>query len=152
MPIEREPYSYRSDPSVAAFPDDRPLIVFDGYCAMCSGWAQFIVRHDPQAKFRLLAAQSPLGDALYRHYGLDPVDYETNILISDGVAWFKAEGSIRMFEGLGLPWSLARVFRILPRATQDKGYEFIAANRFRLFGRRDTCFVPEPSMKERFLT
>lgn len=152
MPIERESYSYRSDPSVTDFPDDRPIIIFDGYCALCSGWARFVVRHDPQGTYRLLAAQSPLGAALYRHYGLDPDDYETNILLADGIAWFKAEGSIRMFEGLGRPWSGMRIFRLLPRAARDRAYTFIAANRFRIFGRREACFVAGPDMKERFLT
>src|SRR5690349_1888021 len=110
----REPYSYRHDPAVPKFPDDHPIIIFDGYCALCSGWAQFVLRHDPRGVYRLLPAQSPLGRALYVHYGLDPEDYETNILIADGVAWFKSEGSIRMAEGLGAPWTLAAIFRVLP--------------------------------------
>ena len=71
----REPYSYRRDPMVPRFPDDRPIIIFDGYCAMCSGWARFVLRHDPHGTFRLVPAQSALGRALYIHYGLDPVDY-----------------------------------------------------------------------------
>jgi predicted DCC family thiol-disulfide oxidoreductase YuxK len=81
-----ERYSYRRDGAVPAFPDDRPIIVFDGFCALCSGWARFVLRHDRRALFRLLPAQSALGHALYVHYGLDPVDYETNILLAHGVA------------------------------------------------------------------
>ena len=57
-------YSYRADPAVPDFPDDRPIIVFDGYCALCSGWARFVLRHDRRERYRLLAAQSPLGRAL----------------------------------------------------------------------------------------
>src|SRR5260221_13356069 len=109
MHAMREAYSYRSDPAVPQFPDDRPIIVFDGYCALCSGWANFVLRHDRLGKFRLLPAQSPLGHAIYIHYGLHPDDYETNILIEHGQAWFKSEGSIRMAEGLGAPWSWAAV-------------------------------------------
>jgi predicted DCC family thiol-disulfide oxidoreductase YuxK len=136
---------------VPAFPDDRPVIVFDGYCALCSGWARFVLRHDRAARYRLLAAQSPLGQALYAHYGLDPKDYETNILIADGLAWFKSEGSIRMFEGLGFPWSLVAVFRILPLRVRDVLYEFVARNRMRFFGRRKTCYMPTANYKDRFL-
>lgn len=147
----REPYSYRSDPAVPAFPDDRPIIIFDGYCALCSGWAQFVLRHDRNATYRLLPAQSPLGHALYLHYGLDPEEYETNILIEDGIAWFKSEGSIRMAEGLGFPWSLAGCFRILPLGLRDALYGCIARHRFRLFGRRSTCYVPEKRFEDRFL-
>jgi predicted DCC family thiol-disulfide oxidoreductase YuxK len=147
----RIPYSYRSDALVPSFPDDRPIIVFDGYCALCSGWAQFVLRHDRVEKYRLLPAQSPLGRALYVHYGLHPEDYETNILIENGVAWFKSEGSIRMAEGLGLPWSLAAAFRILPMAWRDPLYEFVARNRLRFFGKRDSCYLPDTHYRHRFL-
>ena len=148
----REPYSYRSDPEVPAFPDDRPIIIFDGYCALCSGWARFVLRHDLQGIYRLLPAQSPLGRALNIHYGLDPEDYETNILLRGGIAWFKSEGSIRMAEGLGMPWSLpGGAFRILPCPIRDRLYELIARNRLRLFGKRETCFVPDRNYQDRFL-
>jgi len=147
----RDAYSYRRDPAVPPFPDDRPLIIFDGYCALCSGWANFVLRHDPHGRFRLASAQSPLGHALYLHYGLDPQDYETNILIADGRAWFKSESSIRMLEGLGLPWSLAAIFRILPRLVRDPMYDFIARNRLRFFGKRATCYRPQQQYEDRFL-
>jgi len=98
-----------------------------------------------------LRAQSPLGRALYVHYGLHPEDYETNILIENGIAWFKSEGSIRMAEGLGLPWSLAAGFRILPMAWRDPLYEFIARNRLRFFGKRDSCYLPDAHYRHRFL-
>jgi predicted DCC family thiol-disulfide oxidoreductase YuxK len=146
-----EPYSYRVDPAVPEFPDDRPVIVFDGYCALCSGWAQFVLRHDPLGKYRLLPAQSPLGRALYIHYGLEPSDYETNILIADGVAWFKSEACIRMAEGLGFPWSLAAFLRILPIAVRDWLYAVLARNRLRLLGKRATCYLPDGRYANRFL-
>jgi predicted DCC family thiol-disulfide oxidoreductase YuxK len=147
----RAPYSYRGDPAVPAFPDDRPIIIFDGYCALCSGWAQFVLRHDTRGIFRLLPAQTRLGRALYVHYGLDPVDYETNILIADGAASFKAEACIRMAEGLGFPWSLAAAFRILPPAWRDRLYGMLARNRLRIFGQRTTCYAPDPRFADRFL-
>jgi predicted DCC family thiol-disulfide oxidoreductase YuxK len=145
------PYSYRGDPAVPAFPDDRPIIIFDGHCALCSGWAQFILRHDAPGLYRLLPAQSPLGRALYIHYGLDPQDYETNILIAHGVATFKSEACIRMAEGLGLPWSLAGICRVLPPSLRDRLYGVLARNRLRVFGRRATCYVPDHRYADRFL-
>ena len=151
MRLARERHSYRNDPAVPGFPDDQPIIVFDGYCALCSGWAEFVLRHDHHGTYRLLPAQSPLGRALYVHYGLDPEDYETNILIADGVAWFKSEGSIRMAEGLGWPWSLAVGFRILPRRLRDRLYSFVARNRLRVFGKRESCYVPKAVDEDRFL-
>jgi len=150
-PVRREPYSYRSDPGVPSFPDDRPIIVFDGHCALCSAWARFMLRFDAKERFRLLPAQTPLGRAIYLHYGLDPDDYETNILVENGVAWFKSEGSIRMAEGLGFPWSLARLARLLPEWPRDRLYDLIARNRFRLFGRREVCYLADRAYPDRFL-
>ena len=147
----REPYGYRRDPAVPPFPDERPIIVYDGHCALCSGWARFVLKHDRERKFRLLPAQSDLGRALYVHYGLDPQDYETNILIADGRAWFKSEGSIRMAEGLGFPWSMAGIFRVMPVRSRDALYQFVARNRLRVFGRRAVCYRSEPGNEDRFL-
>jgi len=147
----REPYSYRRDAAVPEFPDDRPIVIFDGYCAMCSGFARFLLRHDYRGLFRLVPAQSGLGRALYVHYGLDPVEYETNILLTEGIAWFKAEGSIRMAEQLGFPWRLAAIFRVLPESWREALYDVVARNRLRIFGRRDVCYVSEPGYADRFL-
>ncbi len=144
-------FSYRADPAVPSFADDRPIIIFDGHCVMCSGFARFILRHDRQRRFRMLAAQTPLGAALYRHLGLDPVAFESNVLLADGLAWLKSEGSIRIFEQLGFPWSLMALGRILPPRLRDRLYEFIARNRYRWFGVRQTCYLPDPAEADRFL-
>lgn len=122
-------YSYRSDPSLPSFLDDRAIIIFDGKCVMCSRFAQVILRRDTRLRFRLLAAQSPLGVALYKHYGLDPVDYETNILIEDGLPKFRSDASIRILEQLGFPWSVAALGRLLPRSVRDWLYDIVARNR-----------------------
>lgn len=147
----REAYSYRNDPAVPDFPDGRPIIIFDGECVFCSRFAQFILEHDRKRIFRLMAAQTPLGAALYTHYGLDPVGYETHILIEDGHTWLKSEGSIKMFERLGPPWSAVAVFRLLPPPLRDRLYMILARNRLRWFGIRKKCFVPEPEDADRFL-
>jgi predicted DCC family thiol-disulfide oxidoreductase YuxK len=144
-------YGWREDPSVPAFADDRPILIFDGHCVLCSSFARFILRHDRERRFRLLAAQTPLGTALYRHLGLDPTDYETNILLEDGRAWLKSEGSIRVFERLGFPWSLMAIGRVLPRPARDGLYAIVARNRLRWFGRRATCYRPDPAEADRFL-
>lgn len=140
----RAAYSYRDDPSISTFPDDKPIIVYDGYCALCTGWVRYVLRHDRHGRYRFLSAQSPLGQALYVHYGLNPLDYETNILIAEGVAYYKSEASIRMAEGLGFPSSLAKAFRILPLAWRDKLYDLVARNRLRIFGELDSCHVAAP--------
>ena len=147
-----EPFSYRTDPTVPAFPDDKPIIVFDGECVFCSGWVRFALRADRRRRYRFLTAQSELGAALYRHYGLDSRDYETNILVEDGVAHFRSRGSIRMVAGLGFPWSLVRAISIIPAPLADRLYEFVARNRFRIAGRKASCYVPSAEDRARFLS
>src|SRR5262249_53780228 len=124
--MAREAFSYRTDPTVPTFPDDRPIVIFDGKCVLCSSFVQFILTRDRRHRFRLMAAQTALGIALYQHYHLDPTDYETNILIEDGRAWLKSEGSIRIFERLGFPWSMVSILRVLPRRVRDWFYEIVA--------------------------
>jgi predicted DCC family thiol-disulfide oxidoreductase YuxK len=149
--MPREAFSYRSDPAVPAFPDDRPILIFDGHCVLCSRFVQFILRTDRKRRFRLLAAQTPIGAALYRHLELNPTDYETNILLEDGRAWLKSEGSLRIFERLGFPWSLISVGRLLPRPVRDRLYEIVARNRLRWFGVRQSCYLPDPAQADRFI-
>jgi predicted DCC family thiol-disulfide oxidoreductase YuxK len=146
------PYSYRADPGVPKFPDDKPIIVFDGECVFCSGWVKFALKADTRGRYRFLTAQSELGAALYRHYGLDARDYETNILIEDGVALFRSRGSIRMVAGLGFPWSPVKVLSIIPTGITDRLYEFVARNRFRIAGRKSSCYLPSPEDRTRFLS
>jgi predicted DCC family thiol-disulfide oxidoreductase YuxK len=145
------PYSYRDDPAVPPFADDKPVVIFDWMCALCSHSAAFVLRHDANAAFRLLPVQSPLGAALSRHFGLNLRDYETMILLHDGVAYFKSEAAIRIAQGLGFPWSLAAVFRIVRRSLRDRLYMLVARNRFRWFGRRETCYMPDPRFTGRML-
>ncbi len=149
--MQPAPYGYRTDPAVPAFADDRPIIVFDGHCALCTGWVRFVMARDTARRFRFLPAQSPLGHALYVHYGLDPEDFETNILLSGGRAWFKLEGSIRMAEILGFPWSAAALLRFLPERWQRALYDVVARNRLSFFGRHDACHRPAPADADRFL-
>lgn len=144
-------YGYRDDPAVPPFPDDRPIIIFDGYCVLCSGFARFVLKHDRRARFRLLAGQSPLGQAIFRHLGLNAQDFETNILLYQGHAWFKSRGTIQMFRLLGFPWSSSVLLRAVPTPWLDRLYDLFARNRFKWFGRREQCMLMDPAYRDRFL-
>src|ERR1700735_5615065 len=110
----RAPFSYRQDPAVPPFPDDRPIIIFDGHCALCSGFARFILRHDKRATFRLMAGQSALGQAIYRHLDLDPTNFDTYILLDQGQPSYRSQGTIRIFQLLGFPWSASVLLKGIP--------------------------------------
>jgi len=136
---------------VPPFDDTKPIIIFDGKCVLCSGFAQFVLRHDRKSAFRFLAAQSPLGEALYSHFNLRTGDYETYVLLEAGRARVKSDAALRIFALLGLPWSAAIFGAIVPRFLRDGCYDWIARNRLRWFGARETCYAPTLAERERFL-
>lgn len=148
---KRAAHSYRADAAVPAFADDHPLIVFDGQCVLCSAFARFVARHDRERRYRFTAAQSPLGQALYRHYGLDPMTFETNLLIEDGVGYGKIEAFARVARRLGWPWRAGIMLGLLPRRVADPLYDLIARNRYRLFGQAQACAVPDASWRDRII-
>jgi predicted DCC family thiol-disulfide oxidoreductase YuxK len=148
----REAFSYHTDPAVPPFPDDRPVIIFDGKCVLCSRFAQFIMRTDRQRRFRMLAAQSPIGSALYAHLGLDAESYETFILLEEGRAYLRSDAALRILAKLGFPWSLSGIARLMPRFARDKLYDLVALNRLRWFGARASCYAPDPSEADRFIS
>ena len=133
---QRNPYSYRDDPDVPVFPDDKPLFVFDGYCVLCSGGASWLMRHG-RGRVRLASAQSQLGSALYRHYEIDPD--QTYLLIASGTAASESTGYLRLCRLLGGSWRLVLIFGLIPRGLRDSAYRMIARNRYRWFGKVDRC-------------
>jgi predicted DCC family thiol-disulfide oxidoreductase YuxK len=145
------PYRYRTDPAVPAFPDDKVLVVFDGVCVLCSGFARFILTRDGAGAFQLATAQSPLGQALYRHFGLDVRAFESNLVLSNGRAYAKLDTLAVVGERLGGAWRLLRLLRLLPRCLADRAYDTVASNRFRWFGRHQRCMVPALQWQERFI-
>ena len=152
MAIVAKPHSYRGDGSVPRFDDARPIVVFDGVCVLCSGWMDFLVRRDPDGtRFRFVIAQSPLGQALYRHYRLDPVDFETNLVIDGGRLHTKLDAFAAVMRNLPGLWPALSIARILPTFLADRLYDCVAKNRYRWFGKRDTCLMPTAELRARFL-
>ena len=149
MGEESETYSYRRDPDVPSFPDDKPLFVFDGHCVLCSTGASLLMRHSP-GRVRFASAQSELGSAIFRHYGIDPD--KTYLLISEGRASGESTGSLRLCRLLGGPWVLLLVFGVVPRAGRDWAYRIVARNRYRWFGRVDQCALLSEEQKAQLLS
>jgi predicted DCC family thiol-disulfide oxidoreductase YuxK len=131
---------------------DPPIILFDGVCVLCSGFAQFVIRRDPRARFRFAAMQSEPGRALLRRYGLPLENWDSNALIEDGVAYLKSAAVFRILRHLSGAWPLLALGRfVLPRRLCDGLYDRVARNRYGLFGRRETCLVPTAELRRRFL-
>ena len=146
-------FSYRGDPAVPAFPDQVPLVVYDGVCGLCSGWVRFILARDgARERHRFASAQSPLGQALYRHYGYDPSDPETLLVIEDGVMHAKRSAVAAVLAGLGRPWSLfAHAVNLIPSRAAERAYDLVARNRYRIGYRAAACIPPPPGTASRFL-
>jgi predicted DCC family thiol-disulfide oxidoreductase YuxK len=147
----RDPFSYRDDPTVPDFDDAGPIAVMDGTCSLCSWGARMIARLDRAGVFRICPVQSSTGTALVRHYGLEPDDPETWLLIDGGGAWSGMEAIIRIGTRLGGIGRIAAVMRVLPRPAREWLYRRIARNRFR-FGTTDMCALPDPELTRRLMT
>jgi predicted DCC family thiol-disulfide oxidoreductase YuxK len=128
-----------------------PVILFDAMCILCSANARFILNHDRRGRFRLASIQSPAGAALCRRFGIDPEDPETLLLVEGDRALRDSDAVLAIWTGLGGPWRAAAALRILPRGLRDPLYRWVARNRYRLFGRRETCWIPSAADRERML-
>ncbi|GAB3849934.1 thiol-disulfide oxidoreductase DCC family protein [Hymenobacter terrigena] len=130
-------------------------ILFDGVCNLCNGFVQFVIRHDPAGRFRFAALQSEAGRALLLAHGLAPAavaaEPESVLLLSGGRLYSHSAAVLRIAEGLGGGWRLAALGRVLPAAWRDAIYRFVARNRYRWFGRQESCMLPTPGLKARFL-
>lgn len=129
----------------------RDLIVFDGECVLCSGFFRFMLRYDRQARFAFATAQSDLGQAIYTDLGLPTGDFETNLVCVDGRIYEKLDAFAAAMSAIGWPWRALAAVRLLPEPFRSALYLRIARNRYRLFGRYDTCMIPSPEVRGRFL-
>ena len=131
--------------------DDRPIIVFDALCVLCSANARFIIAHDRAARFRLAALQSEIGAALYRRFGMDPADPESFLLVEGNRMRRDSDAAIAVYSRLGGAWRLVSVARFVPRFVRDGVYRWVARHRYGLFGRRDACWRPTADLRDRML-
>lgn len=147
--VSTKAYSYRGDPEVPPFDDVRALFVFDGICVLCSGGASRLMRFDRRAKVNFTSMQEALGQALYRHYGVDPD--ESYLLIAGGRAFTASRGYLELCAIMGGFWHLLRVGTLVPERWRDALYASIARNRYRWFGRTEYCARLTPEQQARLL-
>ena len=136
----------------ASAPD---TILFDGVCNLCNGFVQFVIRHDPEGRFRFAALQSEAGQSLLVAQGLAPAALaaapESVLLLSGGQLYSHSTAVLRIAGRLGGIWQLATLGWVLPRTWRDALYRFVARHRYRWFGREESCMLPTPALKARFL-
>ncbi|MBD2769525.1 thiol-disulfide oxidoreductase DCC family protein [Hymenobacter sp. BT664] len=131
------------------------IILFDGVCNLCNGFVQFVIRHDPQSRFRFAAWQSEAAQSLLRTHGLLPdvraAEPESVLLLSGGRLYSHSTAVLHIAHILGGRWQLMKMGWVLPRSWRDALYRFVARHRYRWFGRQESCLLPTPALKARFL-
>lgn len=130
---------------------DRPVLLFDGVCNLCNGVVQFVIKRDPQGKFRFSSLQSGTGQELLQKFDLPTTDFESFVLVEGNRYYRKSTAALRLFKKLGKGWQLLYAFIIIPTPIRDWFYSLVANNRYKVFGRTDECWIPTPELKARFL-
>ncbi len=121
-------------------------VLYDGVCVLCSAAFRFVAARDPAARFRFTAVQDSLGGRLAAQLGINPDDPESNAVVIDGIAHMKSDAAIQVLSRLPR-YGWARHLRHIPKAWRDWGYDRMARNRYRLFGRTETCMVPDAALR-----
>ncbi len=126
------------------------VILFDGYCNLCSSWVNFILKHDKQKHFRFCALQSPAAEKLLTGY-IPLQKNKSVVLLSRNKIFTKSTAALNIFKTLGGLWSLLYAFIIVPRFIRDAVYDFIAKNRYHWFGKKNQCYIPSDEEQNRFI-
>ena len=133
-----------------------PIILYDGVCGLCNRLVQFLLKHDKQGRLRFASLQSEFAEGVLTRHGIDPKDLDTVQVVVNYErqrerVLGRSDAILRAGKELGLPWNvLATIARIVPRALRDV-YRFVARNRYHVFGKSETCMLPDPNQRHRFL-
>jgi len=126
------------------------LVLFDGVCNFCNGAVNWIIAHDPKAKFKYAPLQSEFGEQMRRQFGISD-DVDSIILIENGRAYTHSSAALRILKALGGIWPLGYIGIVVPRPIRDWFYKWFARNRYRWFGKQDACMIPTAEVRSRFV-
>jgi predicted DCC family thiol-disulfide oxidoreductase YuxK len=138
-----------ADPSTNDGGTDSPVLLYDGVCPLCNAFARLVARFDGAGRFRFAPLQSDPGRSLLRRHGLSADDPGTVVLIEGDDHYTRSTAALRVCRQLDGPWPLLYPLALLPESIRDRVYDVVAANRYRVFGRRDACPVPDPELADR---
>ena len=128
------------------------VILFDGFCNLCSGWVRFLILIDKKMKFRFAASQSIIGQKLLHEVGKDNIQLETVLYLKGNTCFRESSAILEILKDLGGVWALATVLKVIPTTLRNDLYHFLAKKRYRIFGKRTSCYSPTAENQKRFLT
>lgn len=128
------------------------VILFDGVCNLCNSAVQFVIKHDTEGKFKFAALQSDYAKEALKNNPLDLASLSSIVLIDEGEVYTKSTAALRIAKYLNKGLPLLHHFIILPEFIRDGVYDMIAKNRYKWFGQQDSCMIPTPDLKSRFLS
>jgi predicted DCC family thiol-disulfide oxidoreductase YuxK len=133
-------------------PKKQAILYFDGVCNLCNHWVQFVIRRDRESRFQFASLQSKAGLNI-----LSTLKSQNNgvpdslILEIDDNIYIRSDAALRTFIELGRGYKLAGLFLLMPGFIRDAMYNFIAKNRYSIWGKRDECIIPTHELKTKFL-
>lgn len=133
-------------------PENKKIILFDGVCNLCDSAVQFVIQHDTKDVFRFVALQSDLGLEILKHIGINPANIDSIILYEPGIAYYyKSDAALQIAKNFGGFFHFGTVFRIIPIGIRNQLYDYIAKNRYTWYGKKESCMIPTPELKAKFL-
>lgn len=127
--------------------DDKPIVFFDGVCGLCNSFVDFVIKRDKHAIFKFAPLQ---GDSA-KNAGFSLAQYNSVVLYKEGRFYLKSTAALNILSELGGFYSLLKILLIIPAFIRNAVYDFIAAKRYSWFGKRETCRIPGPEERLRFL-
>lgn len=131
--------------------NENHILLFDGFCNLCSSMVMFTLKRDAKKKFKFAALQSDKGQMLLKKFDLSMNDFDSLVVIKGDQFYIKSSAVLHVLKELGGVWKLAYVFIYLPRPLRDFMYSLIAKTRYKIFGKRKVCMVPTVNTIQRFL-
>jgi predicted DCC family thiol-disulfide oxidoreductase YuxK len=129
---------------------DKQVILFDGICNLCNGVVQFVIKKDKKDVFRFASLQSDFGQSLLKQYNLNQSTFNSLILYESGKIYTKSTAALRVAKALPGAWSILYALIIVPKFVRDACYNIVAANRYRWFGKQESCWLPTENLKIKF--
>ena len=131
---------------------DNAVILFDGVCNLCNASVNFVIDRDPRGYFRFAALQSDVSQKLMARHNLPGTYFDSIVFIENGRAYTKSTAALRVARKMAFPWPIFYSFIIIPGILRDPLYDWIGRNRYRWFGKQESCRIPTPELKQRSLS